>query len=59
MYELAINENAENFHEVAVDAYSTVVIVVNCGSTFVDWGDQSLVPNIGGDARAKDDIKEF
>ena len=29
------------------------------GSTFVDWGDQSLVPNIGEDARAKDDVKEF
>ena len=23
---------------------------------FVDWGDQSLVPNIGEDARAKDDV---
>jgi hypothetical protein len=25
----------------------------------VDWGDQSLVPNIEEDARAKDDVKEF
>jgi hypothetical protein len=25
----------------------------------VDWGDQSFVPNIGEEARAKDDVKEF
>ena len=25
----------------------------------MDWGDQSLVPNIGEDARAEDDVKEF
>ena len=25
----------------------------------MDWGDQSLVPNIGEDGRAKDDVKEF
>jgi hypothetical protein len=28
-------------------------------STFVDWGDQSLVPNIGEETRAEDDVKEF
>ena len=37
----------------------TVVIGVKFVSTFVEWGDQSLVPNIGEDARAKADIKEF
>ena len=25
----------------------------------MDWGDQSLVPNIGEDARANIDVKEF
>ena len=25
----------------------------------MDWGDQSLVPNIGEDARPEDDVKEF
>ena len=39
--------------------YLMVVIGVKFVSTFVDWGDQSLVPNIGEDARAKDDVKEF
>ena len=39
--------------------YSTVIIGVKCVFTFVDWGDQSLVPNIGEDARAKDDVEEF
>jgi hypothetical protein len=24
-----------------------------------NWGDQSLVPNIGEEARAEDDVKEF
>ena len=28
-------------------------------STFVDWGDQSMVPHIGEDARAEDGVKEF
>ena len=55
MYEFAVNDNAENFPKVAVDAYPTVVIV----STFVDWGDQSLVPNIGEDARTEDYVKVF
>ena len=40
-------------------SYPTVVIGVKFVSTFVDWGDQSLVPNIGDNARAKDDVKEF
>ena len=47
------------FTKVAVDAYPTVVIGVKCRSTFVDWGDQSLVPNIGVDDSAKDDVKEL
>jgi hypothetical protein len=36
-----------------------VVIGVKFVSTVVDWGDQFLVPNIGEEARAKDDVKEF
>ena len=59
MYESSVNDNAEDFPKVAVDAYPTVVIGVTFVSTFVDWGDQSLVPNIGEDARAKDDVKVF
>ena len=58
MYESAVNDNAEDFSKVAVDAYPMVVIGVECVSTFMYWGDQ-LVPNIGGDARAKDGVKEF
>ena len=58
MYESAVNDNAEDFLKVAVDAYPMVVIGVKFVSTFVDWGDQSLVPNIGEDARAND-VKEF
>ena len=59
MYKSAVNNNAEDFPKVAVDAYPTVVIVVKFVSTFVDWGDQFLVQNIGEDARAKEDAKEF
>ena len=59
MYESAVNDNAEDFPKVTVDAYPTVVIGVKFVSTFVDWGDQSLVPNIEEDARAKDDVEEF
>ena len=50
MYESAVNDNAEDFPKVAVDAYPTLVIGVKFVSTFVDWGDQVLVPNIGEDA---------
>ena len=59
MYESAVNENVEDFPKIAVDAYSTHIIGVKFVTTFVDWGDQSLVPNIGEDARAEDDVKEF
>ena len=59
MYESAVNDTAEDFPKVAFDAYPTVVIRVKFVYTFVDWGDQSLVPNIGEDARAKDDVEEF
>ena len=59
MYESAVNNNAEDYPKVAVDAYPTVVIVLKFVATFVDWGDESLVPNIGEDARAEDDVKEF
>ena len=48
-----------HFPKVAVDAYPMVVIGVKFVSTFVDWGYQSLVPNIVEDARAEDDVKEF
>ena len=59
MYKSAVNDNAEDFPKVAVDAYPTEVFGVKFVSTFVDWGDQSLVPYIGEDARAKDDVNEF
>ena len=58
MYTSGVNDNAEVFPKVAVDAYPTVVIGFKFVSTFVDLGGQSLVPNIGEDARAKDDVKE-
>ena len=57
MYKSGVNDNAEDFPKVAVDAYPMVVIWVKFVFTFVDWGYQSLVPNIGEDARAKDDVK--
>jgi hypothetical protein len=59
MYKSAFNDNAENFLKVAVDTYPTVVIGVKFLSTFVHWGYQSLVPNIGEDVRAEDDVKEI
>ena len=34
-----------------------VIIGVKFVSTFVDWSDQTLVPNVGEDARAEDDVK--
>ncbi|MGC7995725.1 hypothetical protein, partial [Salmonella enterica] len=43
------------FQKVAVDTYPTVVRV-KFVSTSVDWGESSI-PNIGEDARAKDDVK--
>ena len=58
-YESAVNDNAEDFPKVTVDAYPTVVIGDKFVSIFVDWGDHPLIPNIGEDARAKDDVKEF
>ena len=58
MYKSAVNDDAEDFPKVTVDTYPyTVVIGVKFVFTFVDWGDQSLAPNIGEDARAKDDAK--
>jgi hypothetical protein len=53
----AVNDNAEDFPKVAVDAYPIVVIGVKFVSTFVDWVDQSLVPNIWEYARAEDDVR--
>ena len=55
----AVNYFGDGFRNVAVETYPTVVIWVKFVSTFVGWGDQSLVPNIGEDARAEDDVKEF
>ena len=56
MYESPVNDNAEDFPKVAVEAYPTIVIGVKFVSTFVDlW----ISPHIGEDARAKDDVKEF
>ena len=51
MYKSAVYDNAEDFPKVAADAFPPVVIGVKYVSTFVDWGDQSLFPNIGEDAR--------
>ena len=59
MFTSAVNDNAEDFPKLAVDAYPMVVIGVKFVSTFVDWGDQSLGPNIGEDARAEDNVQEF
>ena len=59
MYESAVIDNAEDFPKVAVDSYPILVIGVKFVSTFVDWGVQFLVTNIGEYARAEDDIKEF
>ena len=59
MYESAVNDNAEDFPKVDVDAYPMVVIGVKFVSSFKDWGDQSLVPDIGEIDRAKDYVKEF
>ena len=59
MYKSAVNDNAEDFPKVAGDAYPTEVIMVKFVSTFVDWGDQSLVPNIVEDARAQENVEEF
>ena len=42
MYESDVNDNAEDFPKVAVDACPTVVIRVKFVSTFMDWGDQSF-----------------
>ena len=50
MYESAVNDNAEDFPKVTVDAYSMVVIGVKFVSTFADWSDQAFVSNIGEDA---------
>jgi hypothetical protein len=56
---LIVNDNAEDFPTVAVDAYPTVVIGIQFVSTIVDWGDQSFVLNIGEDARAKNGVKKL
>ena len=59
MYKSAVNDNTEDCPKVAVDAFPKVVIRVKFGFTFVDWGCQSLVPNIGVDARAEKDLKSL
>ena len=55
MYESAVHDTTKHFPKVAVDAYRPVVIGVKFVSTFVDWGDRSLVPDIG--EYAEDDVK--
>jgi hypothetical protein len=57
MLESAVDDTAEDFSEIAID--SLVIIGVKCVSTFVDRGDQTLVPNIGEDAIAEDNAEEF
>jgi hypothetical protein len=47
MYESAVNDYAEDFPKVAVDAYPTVVNGVKFVSTFVDWGDQPYFQILG------------
>ena len=52
-------DDAGDFPKFAVDAYPTEVIGVKFVSTFMDWGDMSLVPNIAEVARAEDDVTKF
>ena len=59
MLESSVDDTAEDLSKVAVDAHSWVIIVIKCVLTFVDWGGQTLVPNIGEDARAEDNLEEF
>jgi hypothetical protein len=59
MLESAVDDTAEDFSEIVVDADSTVLIGAKCFSTFVVWGDQALVPNIVEDLRAEDNVEEF
>ena len=46
MLESAVDDTAEVFSEIAVDTACTVIIRVQFVSSFVDWGDQNLFPNI-------------
>ena len=55
----AIYNHTDNFSEVAFDTDLSVVISVKFISTFVDWANQSLVPNSGEDPRAKKSLKQF
>ena len=50
--------HTDTFTEVAVDTEPSVVVRVKCISTFVDWANLSLVPNIG-DPGAKNSVKQF
>jgi hypothetical protein len=59
MNESAVNDNAEDFPKVAVDAHPTVVIGFKFVSTFVYWSEPALVPNILEYANAEDDVKEL
>ena len=59
MLESAVDDTAEDFPEVTVDVGSSVTTEVKFVSIYMDWGDQTLVPNIGEDARAEDNIDEF
>ena len=59
LYESAVNGNAEDFPTVALDTYPLVVIGVKFVSTFVDWDDQSLVPNTGNMPELRMMLKSF
>ena len=55
----AIYNTAENFPQVAVNANSSVIIWVKFLAIFIDWCDQSQVPNIGENTCSEDNVEEF
>ena len=57
MYKAAVNDKAEYFPKVAVDAYHPLVIGIKFVLTPIHKSDQSLVTNIGEDARPEDDVR--
>ena len=59
MLESAVDDTVEDFSDIYVETDSTVIIGVKVVSTLLDWDDQTLVPNIGEDPIADDEIQEF
>lgn len=51
-------DHTEDFPEVAVDTDPTIVMLVEFVSIFEGQRYQSLVPSIGKDPGAKEDVKE-